>query len=122
MRQLFALLVIAHGIAHLVGFAVPFGLVANPDLTARTTVLNGALEVGETGAKVMGILWLALAVGFLAAGAAILAGRWDPIWIVRLGGLSFVFCLIAWPEARIGAAVNLAIVATLFAIQRFAVP
>ena len=46
MRSLFALLLIAHGIAHLVGFVVPFGLMSNPDLAERTTVLGGALDVG----------------------------------------------------------------------------
>jgi hypothetical protein len=115
---LFACVVIAHGIAHLVGFAVPFGLVANPDLSERTTVLNGALDVGETGAKVIGILWLALALGFFAAGAAILTGRWDPVWMVRLAALSLVFCVIGWPDARIGVAVNLAIIAALFALRQ----
>jgi hypothetical protein len=115
MTWLLALFVIAHGIAHLVGFAVPFGLVANPDLSERTTVLNGALDVGETGAKVIGVLWLALALGFFGAAAAILAGRWDPIWILRLAALSLVFCVVGWPDARIGVAVNLAIIAALFA-------
>ncbi len=121
MRSLFALLLIAHGIAHLVGFAVPFGLVANPDLSERTTVLNGALDVGKTGAKAMGILWLALALGFLATGAAMLAGRWDPVWLVRLAALSLTFCLVGWPDARLGVAVNLTILVMLVTIRQLRV-
>ena len=118
MRSLFALLLIAHGIAHLVGFAVPFGLVANPDMSERTTVLNGALDVGETGAKVIGILWLALALGFCASGAAVFAGWWDAVWVVRLAAISLVFCLVGWPDARLGLFVNLAIIGALFTIRR----
>lgn len=118
MRSLFALLLIAHGIAHLVGFAVPFGLVATPDVSERTTVLNGALDVGETGAKVIGILWLALALGFCASGAAAFTGWWDAVWVVRLAAISLVFCLVGWPDARIGLFVNLAIIGALFTIRR----
>jgi len=118
MRSLFALLLIAHGIAHLVGFVVPFGLMSNPDLAERMTVLGGALDVGEAGAKAVGIVWLALALGFCASGAAVLAGWWDAVWVVRLAAISLVFCLVGWPDARIGLFVNLAIIVALFAIRQ----
>ena len=118
MRSLFALLLIAHGIAHLVGFVVPFGLMSNPDLAERMTVLGGALDVGEAGAKVLGIVWLALAIGFCASGAALFAGWWDAVWVVRLTAISLVFCLVGWPDARIGLFVNLAIIVALFAIRQ----
>ncbi len=118
MRSLFALLLIAHGIAHLVGFVVPFGLMAVPDLAARTTIFGGALDVGDAGAKAVGIVWLALALGFCASGASVLAGWWDVVWVVRLAAISLVFCLVGWPDARIGLFVNLAIIVALFAIRQ----
>ncbi len=118
MRSLFALLLVAHGIAHLVGFVVPFGLMAVPDLAARTTIFGGALDVGDAGAKAVGIVWLALALGFCASGAAVLAGWWDVVWVVRLAAISLVFCLVGWPDARIGLFVNLAIIVALFAIRQ----
>jgi hypothetical protein len=114
----FAVLLIAHGIAHLVGFVVPWGLVAAPDLMNRTTVLNGSFDIGAAGARAFGIVWLALALGFVVAGAAFLAGWHDNIWIVRLAGLSLVFCVVGWPDARIGILVNAAIIAAVFALQR----
>ena len=118
MRSLFALLLIAHGIAHLVGFVVPFGLMSNPDFAERTTVLGGTLDVGEAGAKALGIVWLALAIGFCASGAAVLTGWWDAVWVVRLAAISLVFCLVGWPDARIGLFVNLAIIVALFALRQ----
>jgi len=114
VRTSFALLLVAHGIAHLVGFVVPWGLMAAPDLANRTTVVGGAIDIGESGMKLFGIVWLALAIGFVTTGGALLAGRPDGIWIVRLTALSLVACIAGWPDARIGLIVNVAIIAVLF--------
>jgi hypothetical protein len=112
-----ALVLIAHGIAHLVGFVVPWGLMPS-DMAGRTTVLAGAVDIGETGARVFGILWLALAIGFFASGAALLAGWRDSVWIVRLAALSLVFCGVGWPDTRIGLIVNVIIIVALFGFRR----
>ena len=117
MTLLFALLLIAHGIAHLVGFVVPWGLMPS-DMAGGKTVLAGAVDIGEAGAKVFGVLWLALAIGFLAAGTALLAGWWDSVWIVRLAAVSLVFCVVGWPDTRIGLTVNVVIIAALFGFRR----
>jgi hypothetical protein len=37
---------------------------------------------------------------------------------VRLAAISLVFCLVGWPDARIGLFVNLAILVALFAIRQ----
>jgi hypothetical protein len=114
MKTIFALVLIVHGIAHLVGFVVPWHIVPAPDLAERTTVLGGALDIGERGTKLFGILWLALAVGFIASGGALMTGWWNDVWIVRLAALSLVFCIVGWPDTRIGLVVNVAILAVLF--------
>jgi hypothetical protein len=36
------------------------------------------------------------------------------VWIVRLAALSLVFCIVGWPDTRIGLVVNVAILAVLF--------
>ena len=115
MRPLLAALLIAHGIAHMVGFVVPWRLVPNPDLSDRTTVFGGVLDLGETGMKVFGLLWLALAVGFLTTGGLLLTGSWAGVWVVRLAALSLVLCIVGWPDTHIGIAVNTGIILALFA-------
>jgi hypothetical protein len=114
MKTAFALLLIVHGIAHLVGFVVPWRLFPSPDLAVRTTVFGGALDVGEAGAKVLGIVWLGLAASFIASGAGLMSGWWNSLWTVRLAALSLVFCIVGWPDTRIGLVVNVAILAVLF--------
>jgi hypothetical protein len=117
MKTLFALLLIAHGIAHLVGFVVPWHLIPAPDLAERTTVLGGSLDIGEGGTKMFGIVWLGLAAGFIVSGGALMMGWWDSVWIVRLTALSIVFCVVGWPDTRIGLVVNAAILAVLFSAR-----
>ena len=63
-------------------------------------------------------VWLALAIAFVVIGSAVFAGSWNDVWIVRLAGLSLVFCALAWPDARIGAAVNAAIIGALFVFRQ----
>ena len=114
MRTLFALLLIVHGIAHLVGFVVPWHVVRAPDLAERTTVLGGSLDLGESGMKIFGILWLILAFGFVASGWALMTEWWDTVWIVRLAAMSIVLCIVGWPDTQIGLAVNAAIIIAVF--------
>jgi hypothetical protein len=117
MKTALALLLIVHGIAHLVGFVVPWRLITAPDLGVRTTVFGGALEVGEGGTKVLGIAWLVLAIGFVASGAGLMSGWENTVWIVRLAALSLVLCVVGWPDTRIGLVVNAAILAVLFGVR-----
>jgi hypothetical protein len=117
-RYLFAGLLVAHGIAHLVGFVMPWGLMPSRDVDYPTTVLNGSVDLGETGARVFGVLWLALAIAFIVVGGAVFAGSSDGVWVARLAGLSLVFCVLAWPDARIGAVVNIAIIGAVFMFRQ----
>ena len=107
MRLALSALLIAHGVAHLVGFAVPWRLVATPDVPYRTTVLAATVVVGAAGVRIIGIAWLLAAMAFVLLGSAVLAG-----WSVRsplftLVGVSLVLCAIGWPDTRIGIGVNL---------------
>jgi len=73
MRWLLAGLLVAHGIAHVVGFVVPWKLLASKEMPYRTTILSGSVDLGETGARLLGLVWLGVAVGFAIAGAGVLA-------------------------------------------------
>ena len=51
-------LLVAHGVAHLVGFAVPWKLVSTAEVPYRTTILGGMIDIGDTGARALGVVWL----------------------------------------------------------------
>ena len=61
-----------------------------------------------------GVLWLLTAIAFWIAAYGALAGR---AWWVRMTAItavvSLALCLLAWPDASIGAAIDIAILAAL---------
>jgi len=71
MRVVLAAFVLVHGIAHLPGFVVPWRLAALSELPYKTTLLNGTLDVGEGGIRIVGLLWLFAGLGCAAAAVAI---------------------------------------------------
>jgi hypothetical protein len=108
LRVALAGLMAVHGIAHLVGFAVPWRLLQAEEMPYSTTLLAGRLDVGDAGIKMVGLVWLGLAVAFLAAAVGVWMDR--PGWTgIALGvaAASLVMSVLGWPAARIGVAVNL---------------
>lgn len=120
LRMALAILLILHGTAHLVGFVVPWELMKTPAMPYRTTILNGAVDVGEGGVRLLGLGWLALAMAMAGLGLVLLSVGWFSFpTMLAIVGVSLVFCVLEWPEARIGVAVNLAIVALICAAGYF---
>ena len=113
-RTLAAALLAAHGLIHLIGFVVPWGIAQIEGFPYRTSALFGALALGEPGARLVGVIWLSLAVGFVVAGVA----TWRrATWAAPLTAVlpvgSIVVCTLGLPEAAFGIAVNVAILAVL---------
>jgi hypothetical protein len=110
---------VLHGIAHLVGFVVPWRLATLPDAPYHTTLLDGRLDVGAAGMRAIGILWLFGAILFAAAGAGVMM---QPSWWRSLALAAAVFSLamsvLGWPEARIGVVINMVILGVLLAGAR----
>jgi hypothetical protein len=107
-------LLIVHGIAHLVGFLVPWRIGHLEGAVYRTTLLGGAIDIGDSGARIVGLLWLGTAVLVAAAGVAVLAayGSWRALTTTALI-VSLVLSVLGWPDSRIGVAVNVALLAWL---------
>jgi hypothetical protein len=120
MRFAFAGLLIAHGIAHLVGFAVPWKLMSSAEVPYRTTILGGAIDVGHTGARTLGVVWLIAALAFILLAGAVLAGWNVRLWAFAMLALSMVLCVVGWPEARIGLVVNTVLLIVLLAMPNLA--
>ena len=117
MRFLLAALLIVHGVAHLVGFAVPWRLVASPDVPYRTTILAGTIDVGDTGVRVLGILWLLVASGLVLLGSVLFSGVGVRAAVLPLLGFSLLLCFVGWPDARIGVVVNVVLLGVMLAVR-----
>ena len=99
-----AALIALHGLAHMVGFAAPYGYMKNPPLA-----LTGS------SAKILGIFWFIAAVVFVVAAIGLMrkASWWTPVTLVACL-LSIALSTVALPYAKIGLFVDVALVAFLF--------
>ena len=114
MLTIIAIVLIAHGIAHLPGFLVPWRLTRPADMPYKTTLLAGRVDVGNGGIRVVGALWLVAALAFVAAGIAALTGLLPWRMITTCAAtFSLVLAILNYPEARIGIAINVTILLLL---------
>jgi hypothetical protein len=114
MRIVLAVLMALHGIAHLPGFINAWRLAELEGMPYRTTVLGGRVDLGDPGTRAVGVMWLLAALAFCAVGVA--AGLRQPGWVqaaLWTGLFSLGLTVLYLPEARVGAAVNVALAAVL---------
>jgi len=98
MALAFALLLVIHGLIHLLGFVKAFGLADMPQLSRPLSMAAG-------------IAWLLAATMFVAAAAALFA--WPRGWWFVAGGaaiLSTALIVPEWSDAKAGAFVNAVVV------------
>jgi hypothetical protein len=114
MRFVLASFLLAHGVAHLVGFVSSWKLATLAELPYKTTVFSGRVDVGDAGIRVMGVLWLLAALAFLVAAIAVATEAGWAVGLTVVGVIaSLMLCLAGWPDARIGVAVNVGLVLLL---------
>ncbi len=116
-QRAFALFVGLHGIVHVVGFTVPWGLGGPRGVDYSTSLLGGALEVGDLGVKLVGIVWLALAGALV--GAAVLLWRRHPAALTLTFGLllaSMALCVLGLPESLYGLGIDVVLLGLLAVI------
>lgn len=108
MRFALALILIIHGVAHLVGFVVPWQIAKLDEAPYKTTLLGGRLEVGDTGIRLIGVMWLIAALGFAVSGVALLllAPWWSSVTLI-ITGLSLILAILGWPDSRIGVPIDI---------------
>ena len=105
----FAILILIHGIAHLVGFVVPWKLVKFEDMPYKTTLLNGSIDAGASGIKIIGILWLITATLFIICCFGILF-YWDIDYLVYITAtISLIMSILGLPDSKLGIPVNILI-------------
>jgi hypothetical protein len=114
MRIVLAVLLLAHGIAHLPGFLVSWQLRSFSEMPYRTTILGEYMDIGDEGIKAVGVAWLVLSVLFIVVAAATFmrATWWQPLVYAGVG-LSAALCVMGWPDARLGLVANAVILVVL---------
>ena len=114
IRILAAVFLALHGIVHLIGFAVPWRLTTTDGYAYGTTALWGRFELGETGIRLVALLWIPVTLGFLVAAWGVLRDRG---WALRLTAAvaiaSLVLTLLASPQAIVGVAIDVVILAVV---------
>ncbi|MFH0735152.1 MAG: hypothetical protein V1773_11950 [bacterium] len=112
---IFAALLLIHGIAHLVGFIVPWKIADLKDMPYSTKIFNKKIELGEVGIKIYGLIWLFLAVFFLVCVILIIYN--GPIHkniIISASVLSLFMSVLGIPDSKFGIVINVLIIVYLF--------
>lgn len=118
MRIAVGIYLLIHGFCHLVGFLVPWKLITSKEEPYKTTLLSGAIEVGDVGIRLVGILWLLTALAFLVDGVGALAAwSWWREAAFGLAITSTVLCVFGLPGAKIGILANILLLAYLAATK-----
>lgn len=111
---------VLHGIAHLVGFVAPWRLLEMKEVPYKTTVLGGAIDLGDAGIRVVGVIWLVATIAFAASGMGLLvdATWWRDLAFTSIA-MSVVLTIVEWPRTKAGLVMNVALLAVLLADTRF---
>jgi hypothetical protein len=110
-----AIIIILHGLIHLMGTVTYMKLGAVQGLTYKTTLLNGRWDLGESGISVYGALWALAALGFVLSAVAMLFGWnwWKPV-LTGFAIFSLALTALDWKVASAGAILNMVILAWLW--------
>ena len=111
---------VLHGLVHLLWFVVLWRITTVDGLPYSTTVLAHRIDVGDTGIRVVGLLWLVATLGWVAAGLGLifLVPWWQGLTIA-VALFSSALCILGLPEAKYGLLINLIVIALLFLGGRF---
>ena len=116
MYVVLAVFLLLHGVAHLVGFAGPWGLSSR--IAPQTALLDGRLAIGPGGMRAVGVFWLITGAAFaVAAAGALRHNTWWPSLTLTVAVVSLILSIFGLPEAKLGIAINVFIIAGLLLAQ-----
>lgn len=109
--------IIIHGLIHLMGFVAYWPLAKVAELPYKTTLLDGRWHVGETGMRIFAALWLIVALAFLVSAVALFARRsWVNPVLVSTICLSTLLVAMDWAGAFRGAIVNVVLLVLMILV------
>jgi hypothetical protein len=109
-----SIVVFLHGLIHLMGVAVYLKITEIKGLDYKTKLLGGRWDVGDTGIRLFGALWLIPTIGFAIAAYGLVAGLdwWRPT-LLATTLFSLVITGLDWTVAYMGTIINVVILAVL---------
>jgi hypothetical protein len=118
MRIAVGIYLLVHGFCHFVGFVVPWKIITTKEEPYKTTLLAGAVDVGDLGIRAVGILWLLAGLAIMTAGiGAFAAWPWWRPATLALALASTVLCVLGLPGAKIGILANLLLLVYLTVVK-----
>lgn len=121
IKTIFVIILVVHGLIHLMGPAVYMKLFEIQGFNYKTTLLGGLWDLGEKGISIFGAMWFVPAVGFIVVSVAMLVKwKWWKPALVAVALFSLVLTALDWSIAYAGAAFNIFILAVVGLRLRFA--
>ena len=117
LQYIAALVLIAHGIGHLVGF-LPAWTKIDPGFKDRPWVLPGARTIDSGTGKAWSAIWIASLVLFIISGIGVfMGGTWWRQWAI-IGSVVSIVAIVPWwntviAGAKAGVALDVAILLVL---------
>ena len=107
-------LVIIHGLIHLIGFRVYAQAAQVAEMSFKTIFLNDSLDLGVSGTRVYGWLWLLPTLGFILAGVGFFlhASWWQPVLIIA-SLASLIIMGMDWKNAFLGILIDVILLAVI---------
>jgi len=110
-----AIILVIHGLIHLMGPAVYMKLTEIEGFSYKTTLLGGQWNLGENGIRIFGAMWILPAVGFIAVAVGLLGGwEWWLPALVAVTLFSLVLTVLDWKIAYAGILVNVVILTAVW--------
>jgi hypothetical protein len=114
MRSFIGVLLAFHGVMAWPGFAVPWRMLSLREAPFTTSLAFGALDVGDTGIRLFGQLWMATIVLFIAAGLGYaLHKRWAVPLTAATAAFQFVLAVLNVPWTWEGCVLDASILAVI---------
>jgi phage shock protein C len=120
--QAFAAFILAHGLIHVIGFLPAWHLPAPKGFDSTTLAFYGQVDLGDGGAKALGLAWLAATVAYVAAAILLWRGSRHAVLVTALASVaSAAICAISLPMAQAGLVIDVALIAIVLVAPRLVV-
>ncbi|CAG0952143.1 hypothetical protein ANRL4_00141 [Anaerolineae bacterium] len=119
IRLIAAVILFFHGLVHLMGTVVYMKLGTLEQFSYKTTVLNGRIDLGESGIYIFGGLWAIAAIGFVVTAAGLVINwKWNSSLLVSVSIFSLLLTVLDYEIAFTGVFVNIVILGLLWFTSR----
>ncbi len=110
LRRILATALVLHGAIHMIGFAVNWELTETDGFPYSTEVIAG-IDVGTSGIRIIGVLWVVATAAFVIAGWVVIRKKpWALTWTLGAAMFSSLLCLLQIDTAWRGLAIDLILV------------